>query len=628
MGWGTIAYGVAAGICAGTAMAFLLIGAGRQRFDPLMASFGVFAAAGALNGVVTVRLHQSSSISDYEDWIKVFGFANLLTFPAVLLLVAAWTNSVPRWAFGALAVIGAPVVILQVVLPNGLIVDDVTGLREVALFGETFVVHEGTESPWRPFVEALVVSGAVISITALVRGFRRGRRPHAAVVTGTFLVALAVGLYDALVDFGVTSTTYLTPFGLMLASVGGAVFLAERTVRTDMRLVQQATQLEETVVERTAALVSTNRRLEEQLTRQRRSNRSLAALTDEFERSNATVDPTASRIEASLQSLLALLGSIVSAAAVELHIHDGSFPDLLPRSLSWHNPDCVDRPDTEPVEAPIEMSESIKIGIRPVGELVVRSIGEHHRDAESIRYLDLTAEHLAGLIQRLELVGLITDTAIETERQRIAMDLHDSVTQRMYSVSLLADAAAHQATVDPTNLAGPVQRIRELVLSSLAELRTLLFELRPDAFDGADLTTLIEQLVDNLDSTCEPDILVDLQPVPPMATPIKIALYRISQEALNNACRHSDCDRIVITLAHACGAMTLRIDDNGCGFEPATVKYNGAGLDNLRARADAIDADLEITSHPGTGTTITVTHTLATPPPAAAPVHTSEGAGA
>jgi signal transduction histidine kinase len=602
VGWGTIAYGTTAGVFFGVAVVFFLFSVRRRGVDPLMWSFGSFALVSAISTVVTVRLHQSSTVDEYSTWFKVFGFVNLAGLIAIVMLVIAWTRQWSRpvaLAFGlATVVIG----VLSAALPNGLLAGDIEGLRAVTLFGEPFVVHEATTSPWRPVLDVYLVTLFVFVVIAIVRGFRQ-RRSNTAVVAGVLLVSGAVNFYDSLVDLGAVETPYMAPFGMVATVLAGAAFLADRSARTDERLLDQTVRLEETVIERTAALFDTNRRLEDQLARQRRSTRSLASLTEEFGQANAMVDPTPTTIEASLRALLEQLGTILPAASIKLRLNEQHFDDLLPRSLSWQH--SGPPPDTTEDAA---VSEPIAIGATAIGELIARPVPEHDFTADEVRYLALTAEHLAGLIHRFELVAMVAGTAIETERQRIAMDLHDSVTQRMYSVSFLADAAAHQARLDPTDLAESVDRIRELVLSSLADLRALLVELSPQAFAKNALPALLAQLVESLASAYDADIIIDAEAVPPMPTSIKTALYRITQEALSNACRHSHADQITVSLTHLDHTTTLVIHDNGTGFDP-TVMTNGSGMHNIRTRAQQISADLDITSNPAIGTTIALRRT-------------------
>lgn len=605
-GWGTLAYGLVAGLSAGVAAVFLLIGTQRRRLDRLMASFGLYSLAIAAGTVVTVRMHQSSTVVEYRTWFKLFGLTSLMTLAVLVVLFAAWTRQVSRRALIVFGVATVVVGVFSVVLPNGLLQGEIVGLRDVTLFGERFVVHEGTASRWRPVLDVYLLATAAYLVYALVSGFRSGRGAISAIMALALIIGAIVGAYDSGVDYGVFDTPYLTPFGYLGMAVVGVLFLADRDGRAHERLRDHTTRLEEKVIERTAALLESNRRLETQLVRQRRSTDGIAALTEEFERSNAMVDPTPDAIEVALDSLLAQLGSILSAARLRLRVDDGRLDGMLPPDLIWQRPGAIDELDGDTEQS--DVSEPIRVGGRTVGEVVVTGARDPSSGGDALQLLALTAEHLAGLIQRLILVGRMADTAVEAERRRIAMDLHDSVSQRMYAVSFLTDAAVHQAGVDPSRLDEPLRRIRELVLSSLAELRSLLVELRPQALDDATLPALIEQLADTVQATCDAEIVATTEPMVPLSPQVKTALYRISQEALGNACRHSGARRINVTLRQHAGTTILRVDDDGVGFDP-DVRNGGSGLDNLRTRARFIGAEIEIASGRNGGTTIEVRST-------------------
>ena len=317
--------------------------------------------------------------------------------------------------------------------------------------------------------------------------------------------------------------------------------------------------------------------------------------------------PPRPRSNGSVRALLAQLGAILPVAAIELCLNEGQPESLVTQSMIWEHPDRSSK-NSECSAT----TESIAIGVTSIGELTAWTFAEHDFTADQARYFSLTAEHLAGLIHRLQLVALVADTAIEAERKRIAMDLHDSVTQRMYSVSFLADATAHQARLDPTDLAQPVDRIRELVLLSLADLRALLLELSPQPFEDNPLPALLVQLVDSLAATSEADIVIDCEPVPSMTSTVKTALYRITQEALSNACRHSGASEIIVSLTTHDDTAVLVIDDNGTGFD-LDATPTGSGIRNIRTRSQHIDADLHITSSPTTGTTVTVYRSASEP---------------
>ena len=603
VGWGTFAYGLTSGIGAALAFVFVLIGARSRRSDPLMTSFGVFAFATALSAIVTFRLHTSSSLDAYAQTFKLFGLASLVGLIATVVLVAAWTNELPRRSLIAFGVATAFIAVLQLVLPNGLLAGEIRGLRRVELFGERFVVHDGSTSLWRPALDVYVLSTVAMLLVALFRGYRRGDRRVAFVVTLSFLAGLVFSGYDSLVDQGWVDTPYLSPFGQALVVLAAAVFLADRLVRTDAQLHGLATQLEVTVVERTASLISANDQLEQQLAHQRQSNRNLAALGQAFEASNSLVGTDRPDARDSLERLIGAVGTTTGARSVRLEITDETSSSVVPERLSWEAENDwggLDDDDTS-----FCLTEKVRIAHRTVGEVVARFASHVRTDSEESRYLDLAAEHLSGLINQLELVRQLTDTAIEQERQRIAMDLHDSVTQRMYSVAFLAEALVHSIDQNPQQAVETAQRLREHVLASVAELRSMLLELRPTALEQADLAHLLEELGGRLTSTTDLNVFVEAEPVPHLPADVKVAFFRIAQEAAGNACRHSGAETVSVQLRNNQAGTTLTIADEGIGFSLSDPR-DGHGLQNITSRAALGGLKLDTSSTPGSGTTISV----------------------
>lgn len=614
--WGLFAYGVNAGVFAAFALVYLLLGLRRRSFDAPLVAFGVFSLANALSTAIVARLHMSSTVSEYQSWFTIFSLASLGGLVAIVVLVAVWTNGVPKPAMVVFAVASTVIGVLVVVLPDGLLVGEIVGLREVELFGDQFVVHDSTTSRWRFVLDVYLVGSLGLITVALVHGLRRERRAASGVLALTVAVMVLFSAYDLGVDTGAVDTPYLLPFGVLGTAAVGAVHLSNRSNRIEAALRAQTASLEETVVERTAALIESNRRLEGQVASQQRSARHLASLAEVFEASNELVDPSPVGVERSVRSVLEQLGTIMPAVRVELHLDRAEYGGAVSSTLSWTRaePDEVVNSTADAIERDTtDVSASISIESRVIGALIARLDGGDDLAPGSAQYVELAAEHLGGLLHRLELIGLVVDAAASAERQRIARDLHDSVTQRMYSVSMIADAVASDAVGTQAELAEPILRIRELVLMSIAELRALLQELRPHAFDDTELPELLEELAGNLDSDRTPEIVCDLAPVPPMSTPIRTTIYRIAQESISNACRHAQAERVTITLDHdeESGVTTLQVRDDGVGFDPVLNDRRGAGLDNIRSRAASIDADLDVVSGSGTGTTVTLRHRVA-----------------
>jgi signal transduction histidine kinase len=199
--------------------------------------------------------------------------------------------------------------------------------------------------------------------------------------------------------------------------------------------------------------------------------------------------------------------------------------------------------------------------------------------------------------------------AAQHERQRLARDLHDAVTQTLFSASLIADVLPRIWERRPDEGRRRLAELRELTRGALAEMRTLLLELRPAALVEADLGEVVRQLGEAVTGRWRIPVAVTVtghgQPPPE----VRLALYRIAQEALSNMAKHSGASRAIVTLAHASTAASLRVEDDGRGFEPEGAPSGHLGLGIMRERAEAVGACLTIDSRPGAGTVVAASWT-------------------
>jgi len=151
-----------------------------------------------------------------------------------------------------------------------------------------------------------------------------------------------------------------------------------------------------------------------------------------------------------------------------------------------------------------------------------------------------------------------------------------------------------------------LEEVRQLTRGALAEMRTLLFELRPAALADADLNDLLKQLTESVIGKTRIPVSLEIDGTNELPTSVKVALYRITQEALNNITKHSKASRAQVTLHSQPHRVTLQIIDNGRGFDMAQGATGSFGLNNMRERAGQIGAVLQIDSKLGQGTEITV----------------------
>lgn len=195
---------------------------------------------------------------------------------------------------------------------------------------------------------------------------------------------------------------------------------------------------------------------------------------------------------------------------------------------------------------------------------------------------------------------------VQEERQRLARDLHDAISQTLWTAGLISDVLPALWEQDPEQARDDLEKLRRLNRGALAEMRMLLLELRPSALAEADLGDLLHKLAESTMSRKKLDVTVTLDGPAHCPADVKIGLYRIAQESLNNVVRHARASAAAITLRCEPPGLALTITDDGRGFDPGHESADHLGLTFMAERARDIGATLDIRSHPGAGTTIAV----------------------
>jgi signal transduction histidine kinase len=217
------------------------------------------------------------------------------------------------------------------------------------------------------------------------------------------------------------------------------------------------------------------------------------------------------------------------------------------------------------------------------------------------------SDQAALAIENARLRAQAERTAVAAERTRLARDLHDAVTQTLFSASLIAEVLPRLWERKPQEAQLRLEELRQLTRGALAEMRTLLLELRPAALAEADLGELFRHLTEAFSSRAQVPVEFSIQGSLDLSAEVKVALYRITQEALNNIAKHAAADHAALRIVCTKDTVALTIQDDGCGFNPAFVTPDHLGLGIMRERAESIQAKLQIDSQPDAGTTIVVT---------------------
>lgn len=206
----------------------------------------------------------------------------------------------------------------------------------------------------------------------------------------------------------------------------------------------------------------------------------------------------------------------------------------------------------------------------------------------------------------IELRQTERDLAAIEERQRLARELHDSVSQTLFTCRTIGEAALRQWEQNPTRARELMERAHELTTSALAEMRVLLLELRPAALTKVGFKALLEQFLLPMQGRQNFRLDLVIDELPALLPEVQIALYRIAQESINNVIKHAGASQVAITVHGLSDRVEMSIQDNGAGFAADALDPTSLGLGIMRERAEAIGATLQIASKVGLGTCIKV----------------------
>lgn len=220
----------------------------------------------------------------------------------------------------------------------------------------------------------------------------------------------------------------------------------------------------------------------------------------------------------------------------------------------------------------------------------------------ALRMADFTVLAFANAHLRAQ----IEHSAVAAERSRIARDLHDAVTQTLFSASIIAGVLPGIWQRNEEEGRRRLEELRELTRGALAEMRTLLLELRPAKLVEVDLADLLRQLGEAISGRARIPVTVHVEGNAEISADIKVALYRVAQEALNNIAKHAQAHNVLIQLYRTPESVRLSVSDDGTGFVFERIAPQHLGLGIMRERADAIGASLSVRTAPNEGTTVEV----------------------
>lgn len=217
------------------------------------------------------------------------------------------------------------------------------------------------------------------------------------------------------------------------------------------------------------------------------------------------------------------------------------------------------------------------------------------------------ANQAAVAIENARLYERAQTLAALEERQRLARELHDSVSQALYGIALGARTArtlVDRPETEIDQLASPLDYVLSLAEAGLAEMRALIFELRPESLDSEGLVAALNKRAEAISARHQIEVNLDLCEEPPVPLRMKESLYRVAQEALNNIVKHARASHVTVSLACLNGTIRMEVKDDGAGFDTSQDYPGHFGLHTMRERIEELGGELLVESRPQNGTRI------------------------
>jgi signal transduction histidine kinase len=646
----SVTLGVVAGISLGFGLLYLFIGLRRKGNKRLNLTFALFALSYAGAIVTAADIYGATSVADYVLAARRNGLFVVLAFTFLIWYVTFYTGVQPRPFLGLITAIFISLGVANTIRP-ALIHESIIGISSVTLpWGEQLAVAEVTDSLWSLIFILAQLATIFFVLAACLLQYRRGKRQAAIALAAGMLWFVATIIVDITVEAGLIDFIILSDFGFVGLAVVISLQMANSVIKTEEELARHRKNLETLVEARTGELETANEQLAQEIVERKRTADSLRRRADELSVLN--------RISHTLTTSADLRTALAQVSETVTHLFDARYTHIVLPSDQGAELMVLVGYEREvgtigraPVEIPpaellrvfqvLDDGQSLALSdlqsqplasqVREIvaarnlqsvllvpllargGTVGLMSVASDHPTREFSGDEASLAETIAGdvarAIENARLLEQAKASAAAGERNRIARELHDSVTQTLYSVSIVAEALPRLLERDLETARRNAAYLRQTTLGALAEMRALLFELRPATLEKASLDVLLQQLADVLTGRTRVPVDVTVEGQAKLPPDVKIVFYRIAQEAFNNITRHAKATQAWATLHREVNAAKLVIRDNGQGFDPQSIPEEHMGLRIMRERAEEMGAHLNVQSETGQGTEIWVTWT-------------------
>lgn len=245
---------------------------------------------------------------------------------------------------------------------------------------------------------------------------------------------------------------------------------------------------------------------------------------------------------------------------------------------------------------------------RVIGMLSLVHSQPGYYEAGALDLLEVVADGVAIAIENARLYRQAQETAVMSERARLARELHDSLAQPIYSMSLYVDATRLALSSGKTDVADEnVEQIGALLREAMSDMRLLTFELRPSTLEEEGLVGALQDRLEAVEQRSGLQTALEVEGKGRLPLSVEADVYRIAQEALNNVVKHAQAAHVSVQVRFSEGQFSMVIEDDGKGFDLESAERSGGmGLRSMRERARQIAAELTFKTEPGKGTTVSI----------------------
>jgi signal transduction histidine kinase len=641
---------ISAGVCFYAGGVHLMIGLRSEPKDRVHLSFAVVSLLFGLYSVGLFALYvtfDTGSLSFYV-FVDRWGIAlYYLAIAALFWFIAAYTGAKNRVVLFILTGLYILIAISNFILPYPWVYTDI---KLTAAFPPDIVV-----APWYS-VEQVVTFLLIFLYSAycINKQYHQGEKNAARVLgiaVGIFLITI---LWDYSIEYGLIDTVLMAQYGFVALIVIMSLRLSGQVVKAEKEVYRLNIELENRVLARTAELSEANQQLRQEMVEREQAEaasqqyveelstlhsiaKTMAAITNLPKALNAVAETVTYLFDAELTLITVSTVENGELRTLAGYLHNTSlsveavptFPineipatrQVLEEGTSLVLTDFQARPLGPAVRTYVEELALQTIMIVPlqvrgaiVGTLAVgASQAGRIFTTDEVALAETIAGDIAAAVKTAQLSEQAKLAAVDAERQRLARELHDSVTQSLYSLTLLTNGwgtMAAQGRLDQQQLVDAFRQLGDIGQQGLKEMRLLIYQLRPPVLEKVGLVGALQQRLDAVEQRMNVETHLYTQgAVDELPLTVAEQLFYTALEALNNALRHARATEVTIHLQAEDDCLKLSIRDNGVGFDPAAPSM-GLGLTTMQERAEAVEGKMSITAAPQQGTMVEITVAL------------------